>query len=176
MHAERRPDTEFIEVQQFRQPWIWILLLAITLGITVMYVHGIYTQLYLGYPWGDRPMSDTALIMSATLSLVLTGGIALLFYKLRLITTVDREGVLIRFYPFTRKHIAFDNINACEARTYRPIKEYGGWGIRFSRKGRAYNVSGNRGVQLQLTEGRPVLIGSQNAERLAEVINRHIQS
>ena len=121
-------------------------------------------------------MSDTALITSAALSLVLTGGIALLFYKLRLITTVDREGVHIRFYPFTRKHIAFDIIDTCEARTYRPIKEYGGWGIRFSRKGRAYNVSGNRGVQLQLTEGRPVLIGSQNAERLAEVINRHIQS
>jgi hypothetical protein len=59
-----------------------------------------------------------------------------------------------------------------EARTYRPILEYGGWGIRYSPFGQgcAYNVSGNRGVQLELADGQRILIGSQRAEELARAI------
>jgi len=68
----------------------------------------------------------------------------------------------------------FDNIISCKIRTYKPIREYGGWGIRFSRKGRSYNVSGDRGVQLELTEGMLLLIGSQKAEQLADAINKHV--
>jgi hypothetical protein len=59
-----------------------------------------------------------------------------------------------------------------ETRTYRPILEYGGWGVRYSfvRKGWAYTVSGNRGVQLQLANGKRILVGSQRAEELARAI------
>ncbi len=168
------PTAEFYEEQQFRQPWVWLLLLIITVGLAIMFVQGIYIQLYLGQPWGDRPMSDIALLTSATLSFLITAGIALLFYKLRLITIIDPEGIHIQFFPFRRRNISFESITSCKARTYRPIREYGGWGIRFSRKGRAYNVSGNRGVQLELTESMPLLIGSQKSEQLAIVINKHL--
>ena len=41
-----------------------------------------------------------------------------------------------------------------EARTYAPLREYGGWGIRGLSRKRAYNVSGNRGVELSLVDGR----------------------
>jgi hypothetical protein len=34
----------------------------------------------------------------------------------------------------------------------------------------AYNVSGNRGVQLELVSGKRILIGSQQAEELAAAI------
>ena len=165
---------EFHEEQQFRQPWLWILLLAMTAGVAALFVHGLYTQLVLGQPWGDSPMSDTGLVISAALTIGVSGGIALLFLKLKLVTTVDADGVHVRFFPLTRKHIPFDNIVSSKARTYRPIREYGGWGIRYSRKGHAYNVSGDRGVQLELREGRPLLIGSQKAEQLADAINRHL--
>lgn len=166
--------TEFHEEQRFRQPWVWLLLLIITVSLAGMFVNGIYTQLYLGQPWGDRPMSDNALVTSAALSFLITAGIALLFYKLKLITTVGPDGITIRFFPLTSKYISFDSITSCKARTYRPIREYGGWGIRFSRRGRAYNVSGDRGVQLEFSESRPLLIGSQKAEQLAEVINKYL--
>lgn len=141
-----------------------------------LFLHGFYTQLYLGHPWGDRPMSNAGLLISAALSFIITAGITLLFYTLKLITEVDAEGVHIRFFPLTSKHIRFDDIRSCNARTYRPIREYGGWGIRFNREGRAYNVSGDAGVQLELTKGRPLLIGSQRAEALARAINAHLPS
>jgi hypothetical protein len=59
-----------------------------------------------------------------------------------------------------------------ETRTYWPILEYGGWGISYSffGKGWAYNVNGNRGGQLELANGKRILIGSQRAEELARAI------
>ncbi len=168
-----QPAAEYHEEQRFRQRWIWTLLLLMTLGVTALFAHGLYTQLYLGQPWGDRPMSDSALLVTAVATIVLTAGASLLFYQLRLTTIVDCEGIHLRFFPLTSKHIRFDQIRSCTARTYRPIREYGGWGIRFSRKGNAYNVSGNRGVQLELHNARPLLIGSQRADQLAAAINAH---
>jgi hypothetical protein len=174
MQHIHNPVAEFHEEQQFRQPWVWLLLLVITVCVTGIFAHGMYTQLHLGQAWGDRPMTNTALVISATFTFFVSAGLTLLFYKLKLITEVGHDGIHIRFFPLTRRKISFHSITSCKARTYRPIKEYGGWGIRFSMKGKAYNVSGNRGVQLEFKEGRPLLIGSQRAEELAEVINSYL--
>ena len=170
----RASPVEFHEEQQFRQPWLWLLLLLLTLGMSALFGYGIYRQLFLGQVWGDRPMSDHALIISAVLTVAVCGGTCLLFYTLRLITVVDNEGIRLRFFPLTRKHIRFDAIRSCKAVRYHPIREYGGWGIRFSRTGRAYNVSGDRGVQLELSTGKSFLIGSQKADALADAINAHL--
>jgi hypothetical protein len=35
---------------------------------------------------------------------------------------------------------------------------------------RAYNISGNEGVELTLTDGRKVLIGSKRSKELAQII------
>jgi hypothetical protein len=51
------------------------------------------------------------------------------------------------------------------------LLEYGGWGVRCGRGGSVFNVSGNRGVQLEFTDGRRLLIGSQQADELAASIN-----
>jgi hypothetical protein len=174
MQHRRNPVSEFHEEQQFRQPWVWLLLLVITLCVAGMFVDAMYTQLYLGQAWGDRPMSNSALVISAAFSFFICAGLALLFYTLKLVTDVGPDGIHIRFFPLTRRTVPYDSISSCRARTYRPIREYGGWGIRFSRKGRAYNVSGNKGVQLEFKQGRPLLIGSQRAEELAEVINQYL--
>ena len=71
------------------------------------------------------------------------------------------EGKRVRFYPILRRAIRIDEIESQEEVKYSPLREYGGWGIQWSRRrGMAYNVSGNRGVRLCLSGGRSVLIGS----------------
>ena len=66
-----------------------------------------------------------------------------------------------------------DDLSEYYARTYRPIWEYGGWGIRCSfGKGKAYNVSGNKGVQLVFKSGKRLLIGSQRADELEEALSK----
>jgi hypothetical protein len=57
---------------------------------------------------------------------------------------------------------------------FRPIMEYGGWGIRRGANGWAYNVSGNRGVRLVFRDGSTFLIGSQRAEELELVIRARL--
>ena len=99
--------------------------------------------------------------------------ITALFLLLKLETEVKSDGLYVRFFPF---HIHFkrfgrEDLSEYYARQYKPIREYGGWGIRYSlRNGKAYNVSGNKGVQLVLSSGKKLLIGSQKPDELEAAI------
>ncbi|HTL28989.1 MAG TPA: hypothetical protein VL282_07210, partial [Tepidisphaeraceae bacterium] len=59
-----------------------------------------------------------------------------------------------------------------EPRTYRPLVDASGWGVHYSftGKGWAYNVTGDRGVQIRLKDGKWLLIGSQKPDELARAI------
>ena len=87
-----------------------------------------------------------------------------------MVTAVDRAGISLRFFPFGKEEIAFADIAEAAARSYSAVGEYGGWGVRSGGKGKAYNVSGDRGVQLVLRNGTRLLIGSQRADELAGAI------
>ena len=86
-------------------------------------------------------------------------------------TVVDAAGVHVRYFPFLRKTFALADIVAWQARTYDPM-EYGGWGVRGwpDRYGWAYNVRGNRGVEIEFRNGHRLMLGSQRAEDLARAI------
>ena len=163
----------FKEIQRFDQPWLWILLVTTMLVLVGVFGYGLFQQMVLGVPWGERPLSDTALLSAGMTSLLLFGGILMLFRSLRLITEVRPEGLSIRFQPLRRKLIPYRQIKSCQARTYRPLWEYGGWGIKYGPSGWAYNVKGERGVQLVLQDGKRILIGSQRADELERAIRRN---
>ena len=154
------------EAQYFRQLWLWVIVLFISL----LSIYGLIQQVILGIPFGNNPAPDAVLVIIA----VIFGLILPLFlYKTNLTVEVHSDGLYIRFFPF---HLSFhklasEDIEGVEVRTYRPIREYGGWGIRYGRNGKAYNVSGNRGVQLHLSEGKQLLIGSQKSEELCEALS-----
>jgi hypothetical protein len=148
--------TLFEENQSFRQPWLWALMLA---TLAVLLVASLLAPGSQAVPW---------VVLGVTLAT------ALLLYSMRLSVQVDAEAVRIRFYPIWKKTIPLGDIVRWEARTYRPVLEYGGWGIRYTPfgKGCAYNVRGNRGVQLELANGQRILVGSQRADELARAIGQ----
>ena len=86
--------------------------------------------------------------------------------------TVEPDAVEARFGELTRFRIPVGDIVAASACTYRPLLDYGGWGIRFGRGGRAYSMVGDQGVQLVMRDGSRILIGSQRPEALAGAICR----
>ena len=108
----------------------------------------------------------------AVIAIVFGLGFPVLFYILNLTTEVRGDGIYYRFFPFhlSFRRIAFAELAKCEVRDYSPLKDYGGWGIRHGSKGKAYNVSGNRGVQLEMKSGDNLLFGSQRPEEFAEAI------
>jgi len=90
----------------------------------------------------------------------------------RMITEVTPKGLFVRFIPFhfRMKEIDLKKVVSLEAKQYRPIREYGGWGIRVGWKKKVYNVFGKEGVEMVYKEGNKLLIGSQRAEELAKAI------
>lgn len=160
MHATSQ--TLFEEHQQFRQPWLWGLMG----GILVMLL-AILGLIIFQAPDDEGRITAT---VGVGIGIVIEIAVMMLMYVLKLSVRLDAESLHIRFFPLVTRTIRLDQIAHWEARTYRPILEYGGWGIRCGWKGMAYNVSGNQGVQLELVNGKRILIGLQRAEELAMAI------
>jgi hypothetical protein len=113
--------------------------------------------------WPDSTLE--AVMVWATVSVLLP-----MLLLAPLYVAVYHDGVRIRF-AFVRRVIAAREIASVEAVDYRPIRDFGGWGIRGTRKNRAYNVRGTHGAQLVLEGHRKLLIGSRRADELAAAIN-----
>jgi hypothetical protein len=162
----------YVEVQRFRQPWLWGLLLVTCLPVAVVMLYGLWVQLVRGEPWGNQPLSDTGLVIVVGLTLLVLIGVIALLIGLTLVVRVERGHLRVRFRPFARRDIPFGEIERWEVRNYRPLAEYGGWGLRWGgrERGWAYTVSGNRGVRLELAGGKALLLGSQRPEELAAAL------
>lgn len=169
---KRSPDAVFVEEQPLRNNWFVYLAAAIGIGTIGYFGYAMTKQIVLGEPFGDRPMSDPALLIVGGLYVLFGALLLFLFFRGGLVTEVRASGLFIRYFPFHRvfREIPLGGVRSCEARTYGPIREFGGWGIRVGRGKRAYNVSGNRGVQLEYADGSVLLIGSRKAEQLASAI------
>jgi hypothetical protein len=132
-----------------------------------------FQQIIRGRPWGTNPAPTWLVwLMWPVFGL----GLPLLFHSMLLVVEVRPGRVDIRYRPFVNRTIALRDIERLTARTYEPIREYGGWGIRgWPGQRVAYNVSGNRGVELLLRDGHRVMIGSQQPERLALAITTQME-
>lgn len=159
----------FHEEQQFRQAWVWVILILPTAILWYIAIQ----ELILGNPVGNSNASE-----EMTFIFWLGFGVLfpLFFYKLKLITQVRQDGLYIKFAPvhFSFKKIQLDDLKRHYVRTYDPIGEYGGWGIKYGFGGKVYNVSGDRGVQLKFTNKKDLLIGSQKPEQLDSAIEQYL--
>lgn len=161
-HMDKDMGTLFREEQHFRQPWIWIPILAIA---CVMW-YGVIQQVVFHEPFGSKPAPTAILVI---FWMVFGIGFPIFFMNLKMVTEVRPTEIYISY--LVKKRIPLGDVEKYYTRIYRPIMEYGGWGIKFGfGKGIAYNVSGNRGVQLELNNGKKILIGSQKPEELETAI------
>ena len=158
------------EEQYFNQVWVRLLVGGLALLAWVF----LFVQPVFGNDVGEDPAPDWLVIV-----LFFVFGIAFpaWFFLLHLVTIVDDGGVDARFRPaLGSASFAFDEIVSFEPVEYHPVKEFGGWGVRWGKnRSRALNVSGNLGVRIVNGEGRMFLIGSQTPDQLAAAIRFHKQ-
>jgi hypothetical protein len=149
----------FSEMQRLvGSPWVWV-------GIAIAAVSSAVVPFALANAEGAAATAGTIAGAASLLSLLA------FFTVVQLRTSVGSDGVRVQVFPLMKtRRIPYGEIRCCWARTYRPIREYGGWGIRGLGSNRAYNMRGNEGVQLELVDGRRILIGSQRAGELAAAI------
>jgi len=157
----------FNEVQRQTQKWIYFLLLIILL----LFLFGIVQQLILGKPFGNHPVKDWALPVFGLIPVGL-----LIFVRLNILQTeISEKGINYQYKPYhgNERTISWEEIDKCYVRVYSPIKEFGGWGLRVSLKdgGRALNVAGSTGIQLELKNGDRLLLGTQKPEEAKRVLD-----
>jgi len=161
----------FNETQRFNQWWLKVILLAMFLSL----LYAIYHWYFVNTNVGNVSSDDTTGQVIVFLSIA---PLFILFYFLKLTTEIDESGIHYQFLPFhfSKKTIHWHEMDDCYLRAYKPIAEYGGWGYRTSfGNGKAFNVKGNKGIQINLSNGKKVLLGTQKQEQAEKVILRYIK-
>ena len=141
----------FREVQQFRQPWVWLVL-----GLVfVLTVADFFAEPNL---------------LNALGSVVIIGAVIWLFWVMKLEVETRPEALHIRYAPFYTRAISYSDIESIEVEPYS-LRDYWGWGPRYNaNKGWAYTVSGQQGVRLELTSGKSLYLGSHKPDELVNAI------
>lgn len=148
----------FKEEQRFNQWWLYVLILIPLTGVLFpIFVNDTEKDL-------DKGMFIGVAIIAIVFTLILT---------LKLQTKIDRNGIDARFTPlsFFHKHFEWTEIAEIHVRKYAAISEYGGYGVRGVGKANAYNVKGDRGIQIVTKNGYKFLIGTQNPTDAQKTIN-----
>lgn len=81
---------------------------------------------------------------------------------------IEKEGINVQFFPFHLKPNVYlwADIESVEVRKYKPLREFGGWGIKGTKSNRAFNVSGDMGLQITFKSGRKLLVGTSQPQKL----------
>jgi hypothetical protein len=183
-----REEFVFCEKQRLK-PYIVI---AIIIAVDIMFFYNTIRQIKYGIIWGNNPMSNTGLLIMCIFLLLLT--VWLLSFSMS--TYMDKEGIRIKvmIFPFfsVYQFFSWDMISKAYVRKYNPIMEYGGWGIKIGgfpfklfkptgsfvgnfknrNKNIAYNISGNKGLQLELTDEKRILIGTRKPFEMEDILRK----
>lgn len=150
----------FTETQRFNQWWL-LLLLALVAGIVLKAVY----EETNGFKEAENPLFILFIIFAGLIPIGLLLG-------LQLQTRIDEKGISVKFHPlgFTQKYFSWKDIKDCYIREYHPIMEYGGWGLRVLGNKKAYNVSGNIGIQIVTVNNKKFLIGTRQPKAVKAVL------
>ena len=109
-----------------------------------------------------------------SIAAVLGIGVAIRFTLGGLTVFVQETRVLIYMgsIPLVKRSVPFADIVSTESVQYRPVAEFGGWGIRGMGKKKAWTARGNQAVVLTLANDRLLYVGSDRPEQLEEHIRR----
>ena len=158
---------EFKEEQKFSTPWIFLVIFPV-LGAVIFFAK------YNEWEGGSIAVSEKDDILGLAIlggfMFIMMVGLTILFYSMKLITQIKNDGIRIKYKPLMSKERFYSKaeITKYEIRKFNPKREYGGHGAKRGkrRSGRAYTVSGRLGLQLYLTNGDKVLIGTKRKEAI----------
>ncbi len=158
----------FIEEQKFTQIWLF-------LGLTIAFV---VVTMPVIKDWDTISQGSFGEILSNTGGILVLIFVFVLFNFLKLKTRIDEKGVYYQYLPFhfSYRFLPWNSISKCYILNYDAIFEYGGWGLKFSfrkSKGKSFTVKGDVGLQLELRNGKKILIGTQKKEEIQRTIETY---
>ena len=154
----------FIENQRFNQWWIHLIM--------VIPIFSIVLPLLLNTEkiFSNKDLSN---ILIPLVIIILVYSFIL---SIQLKTRIDEKGIYYQFFPIRLKLklVPWNDLDECYCRSYRPIREFGGWGYRTnSSNGKALNIRGKWGVQLVFNNGKKLLLGTQKQEDVKRILETY---
>ncbi len=168
-HEMKNTFIEFEEKQWLNQWWVWLIVIAATVGAW----YTAYIQLIKGLPVGTNPASDLGVV------LIWIGiGILLPVFIItsNMYTVVDQDGIHLSSANriFICRFIPFEKIQQVYVRKCNPILEYGGWGNRGLGRKKAYLMHGNIGLHIVLKNDSTIFIGTDHPEEFLSTVQSHL--
>tara|TARA_R110002073_G_scaffold15953_2_gene62096 strand:+ start:26327 stop:26833 length:507 start_codon:yes stop_codon:yes gene_type:complete len=156
----------FKEEQRFTQPLIIVLI-----AISLLTIIGIMIKEYTSENSTMRAV-EMVTVIATTMAAILP----IFFFKLT--TRIDEKGIHYKFFPLQRKTktILWTELKSVSVRKYDALSEYGGWGLKGflnRKKGKAVNVKGDIGIQLELKNLKKLLIGTQKENDAKKVLETY---
>lgn len=106
-------------------------------------------------------------------------GIVLLLAGMRLHFRLNNQFLNYKLSPLMRnfKQIRLAQIERVDHGSYSPIREFGGWGLRYNLRGTkaAVSIYGSRGVRLHLKNNKQLLLGTPRDKALAVAIENALK-
>ena len=73
-----------------------------------------------------------------------------------------------------------DDIARIYTRKYDPMEEFGGWGVKWGMSGgrnnMCYTTRGDMGIQIELKDGRKILIGTQKPQEWENLLADYLKT
>lgn len=150
----------FKEKQAFRQWWLLLIFSSSFIALGLAFFNN--PSSFVNNEW-------------KILSIIPVIILIVLFWNIKLHTKIGPSGIETRFEPFGifKRSFNWNDISSCYIRQYAPLREYGGWGVRGLNKAKAYNVSGNIGIQIITKNNEKFLIGTNKPAKAEKAIQRY---
>ena len=161
------------EEQRFPRFWLWFIL-VISFGAPIVIL---LTQMKVE---AEADSKEVMLLVFVLFFILVVGGLlCLLFLKTRLIIEITQMEIKFRYPPFILKWKIIEKreIERFVVKKYKPIAEYGGWGIKtkWKKRNMAYNISGNIGLLLYLKSGKSILLGTQRKQAIKYAMDKMLK-
>jgi hypothetical protein len=116
------------------------------------------------FSWDKLPWVSVVLALPAVGMFIMYGGFR---------TLVNRDTVTVKMGIFGIKllQLKLPEITEVLVHSFEPMRDFGGYGIRFNQEMQAFYLRGDRGVKITCKNGKKYLLGSDSPEHLATVIS-----
>ena len=149
------------------------------LPIIGIMLYGSYKQLVLGEVWGNKPISDIALIIITLIVVILTLAITWFIFNLELIVEIKNKQVHYKLRPiFSEKVIHFSELESWVIKPINPINpitQFGGYGWRVTPKSKAFIINGKNALFLKPKEGKKIVLDTNKPIELKAFLDKEWQ-
>jgi hypothetical protein len=155
-----KDNTPFIYWENQNPAWVGLLSIIVPL---IFVASAVLVWFIEGWTWFGSLFGAGMIIIGVFMILFTFGGQRAL---------LTRQNLTIRWGAIGLRVLNLDtaDITAAELMEFSPLRDFGGYGIRFGRGMTAYYFRGHRGVKITTAKGTQYLVGSDHPERLLTVL------